>query len=166
MSFAVTAAVVTTGATVYSAYKGAEEAERAGDRADRQQQSSESIARTQQRIAEEEFARFTRVFAPLEKRIAEYTEIPIAGLRETQRGLGLLSRDFGTERAQLERDLAQRFQFGGSLPKEFEKNLRLQESQAKAGFVADVAQNRFANMIAAANLGRGLPGQAQSGLGS
>lgn len=126
----------------------------------------EQQAKMQTNIASYMWSRYKHKFKPLEDKLVKEASLPVEQQPGYLKAVGGLERGYANTGANLRRTLAGRYPSGGGLEVLPQSTLALQKPRARAGVYSDFSQARLGNMLNVAGLGRGLMGQAQSGLSS
>ena len=154
---AVGAASVAT--SLYGAISGNKIAEKNAD-------NQYDIASRQQAISEAQWNRYLKTFAPIEDKLAAEASAPVADQPGFAKMMAGVDKGYADARANIEKSVPKSGQYGGGLTDEKMQGLDLSHIRARAGAFADANQNRFGNMMAMANMGRGLPNNAVAGFQS
>lgn len=144
------------GASLYSGYQQSKAADKMAD-------SQKAIADRQAALSEAEWNRYMDVFAPVENQIVHDVSMPVAEQPGFGRMMAGLDKGYADKRADLSKGVVKFGQYGSGLSDAKMAGLDLSHVRAKAGAFADANQNRFNNMMAVANLGKGLPNNAMGG---
>lgn len=151
------AAIVTAAVAVYSAYQSSKQAKKYTE-------AMRESTEWQQDIAYKQWKRYINTFAPLEDQLIETVQAPVEEQPGYNRMMAAIDRAYSDAGGSLRRMMGGRYPSGSDLETESMKNLELGRGRTKAGAIADLSQQRLANMMAIANLGRGLPAQAATGM--
>ena len=153
--------LIATGVGVVGQAYGANQASNA---AEKQTEVQQAYLNKMGDIATQQWNRYLEKYAPLENKLIEdvSAEQPI-GLART---LATLDRGYSDVTAITRRTMGGRYPSGSGLETQALKDIELERGKSKAGATADANVNRFNQMMNVANLGRGLPTAASTGLSS
>ena len=128
--------------------------------------NQERLAGIQGQIALEQWNRYKQKFAPFENKLMREVGAPVERQPGFLGAMGALERGYGDTAASLRRTMAGRYPSGAGMEGLTQQSLALNKSRAKGAIYNQFSQSRLGNMMGVANLGRGLPASAQSGIGS
>ncbi len=128
--------------------------------------SQEYLAQIQGQIALEQWNRYKQKFAPFENKLMKEVGAPVEKQPGFLGAMGSLERGYGDTAASLRRTMAGRYPSGAGMEGLTQQSLALNKPRAKGEIYNQFSQSRLGNMMGVANLGRGLPASAQSGIGS
>lgn len=162
MGISTVAAIAAVGSLAVSAYS----AYSSGEAAEEQTEAMQDVAAQQTAVSQAQWNRYLKKFAPLEDLMISEVSKPIEQQPGFLGAMGAVDRGYANVAANLRRTMAGRYPYGAGMEGETQKTLELQRPRAKAGVYGTFAQNRLANMLNVASLGKGLPATAMAGLGT
>jgi hypothetical protein len=117
-------------------------------------------------IAKKQWRRYREAFAPLEDKLIEEVQRPVARQPGFARMMGGIDRGYADLQAGLRRRMAGRYPQGSGLETLQARDLELSRTRDRAAATADWSAGRMQRMMQVAGLGRDLPQTAVSAAGS
>jgi hypothetical protein len=117
-------------------------------------------------VAVQQWQRYLDTFAPLENKMVAEASAPVEEQPGFARMMATIDRGYADNAANVRRTLAGRYPSGAGMEPQAQYTNEMNRTRAKTGAVADMDTARFDKMVSAANIGRGLPGEALAGFDS
>jgi|GEM_PF-4153358 len=180
------AAAVAGGAAVYGSRKASKSADKQTAAMEKSADLAGVAANRSADLAEEQWDRYLETFAPLEDQLVKEASAPAVPVEAVmpvgfERMMATTDRDFANASATTARAMGGRYQYGGGMEQAAQgaiergrigakTNIRIAKTNAENAALEEARvkteqakQQRFANMMNAASIGKGLPANAQAG---
>jgi hypothetical protein len=155
----IAAAVVSAAASVYSSIKN-------NDAADKATSATKELTKTQAEIANSQWERYIKTFAPLENKMVADVSRPLENQPYFSSMMAGIDKQYSDIKANTDRTLSGKYQYGSGVREGRLNTIDLDRARTKSKAYSTAEQNRLTNMLNVASIGRNLPASAQNGLSS